>query len=420
MKIIADLHIHSPFSRATSSGISIPNLVKYARMKGLHLLGTGDFTHPKWLEILKANLKEDGTGILKSEDGFNFLLSTEVSNIYTAGGKGRRIHNVILAPDFETVEQINSWLGSRGRLDYDGRPIFGFPAELVEKLKEISGDVEIIPAHVWTPWFSVFGSKSGFDSIEECYHEQSKHIHALETGLSSDPAMNWRLSKLDRYSLVSFSDSHSHWPWRIGREATVFEMNNIAYENVIRSMRTKEGLVETMEFFPEEGKYHYDGHRDCGISFDPKESMKKDSICPVCRKPLTIGVLHRIEELADRPEGFVPEGSRPFRSLVPLSEIISFVNGTQPFSNKVWEIYVTMLKTFGSEFNILLDAGKDEIEKAAGEKLADVIFSIRSGKAKMRPGYDGVYGKLIYGEEKRSPVKKPRPSLSPQKSLADF
>ncbi len=414
MKVIADLHIHSPYSRATSKKITVHNTEKFARMKGLDLVGTGDFTHPVWLKILRENLVEDGSGILKTKTDFPFLLSTEVSNIYTQDGKGRRIHNVILAPDFETVEQINSWLLTRGRLDYDGRPMFGFSCpELVENLKGISKRIIIIPAHVWTPWFSVFGSKSGFDTIEECYQDQSRHIHALETGLSSDPPMNWRVSALDKYSLVSFSDAHSMWPWRIGREATVFDFDKPTFDNVAKAVETGAGLEGTIEFFPEEGKYHYDGHRGCKVSMSPKKSMGMDNICPVCRKPMTIGVLHRVEELADRPEGFVPDGAKEFRSLVPLSEVIAFVQKTEPFSSKVWGIYDRLISSFGSEFNVLLEAGKGRLREVAGEGVANLILGLREGKVRMEPGYDGVYGRISHGNAR---IK----DAGPQKTLGDF
>jgi uncharacterized protein (TIGR00375 family) len=414
MRIISDLHIHSPYSRATSKGITISNLEKFAKIKGVHLLGTGDFTHPIWLDILKSNLREDGSGILRTESGFPFLLSTEISNIYTQDNKGRRIHNVVLAKDFETVDQINSWLSSRGRLDYDGRPILGIPCpEFVEKLMGISKDIMVIPAHVWTPWFSVFGSKSGFDSLGDCYQDQTKHIYAIETGLSSDPPMNWRLSGLDKYSLVSFSDSHSMWPWRIGREATIFDLEKLTFDNMMKALKTREGLEGTVEFFPEEGKYHYDGHRDCGVSMGPKRSMEEKGICPVCKKPMTIGVLHRVEELADRPEGFVPNNPKKFHSLVPLSEIIAFVLKSQPFSSKVWEVYNILTEKFGSEFSILLGAGEEDLRGIADDKIVNLILGIRNKAVKMEPGYDGVYGKISSGKIE---LRK----TGPQRTLGDY
>lgn len=414
MRITADLHIHSRFSRATSADLNIPNLVKYAKIKGISLLGTGDFTHPLWLKELKGVLKEDGTGVLRDDGGFPFMLSSEISSIYKQGNSVRRIHNVVISPDFETVDQINDVLRRKGvNLDSDGRPICGIPShELVEIIRSVSTENEIIPAHIWTPWFSLFGSKSGFDRIEDCFKDQTKHIHALETGLSSNPAMNWRLSSLDGYSLVSFSDLHSFWPWRIGREATVFEIDGMSYENVMKALRTKDGIAETIEVDPSYGKYHHDGHRECGISLNPKQSKNLRGACPVCKRPLTIGVLHRIEELADREEGFIPEGMKPFRSLMPLSEIISFVLKSNLSSKKVWEEYDKLVKAFGSELNVLLETGAEKIGSIANKRIAGLIMKIRKGEAKVKPGYDGVYGELVDGE--RDSSKKP------QKTLIDF
>ncbi len=421
MEIISDFHIHSRFSRATSKEITINNLVKYAKIKGLNLLGTGDFTHPLWLKELKENLKEDGSGILKTEGGFPFMLQAEIANIYTQGGRGRRIHNIILAPSFEVVDQINSELSKRGRLDYDGRPIFGFSCiELVEMMMGISRDIEIIPAHAWTPWFSIFGSKSGFDSVEECFGDKSKFIHALETGLSSDPAMNWRLSSLDKYALVSNSDSHSFWPWRIGREANVFEMEIVEYSEFIKIIRENnpKKFLYTIEVDPSYGKYHLDGHRECGICTEPKNSIKANNICPVCKKPLTIGVLHRVEELADRPESFRPDNAITYKSLIPLSEIISSVLGVdQLYSKKIWDVYNKLIKEFRSEFRILLKAPESDLKKMVNERVADAIIKVRDGKIKIQPGFDGVYGKAVFGDKTEVKLNE---SVKKQKSIADF
>ena len=414
MKIISDLHVHSRFSRATSSELNIPNLVKYAKVKGVNLLGTGDFTHPVWLKELKNELKEDGTGVLKGQDDFPFILSCEISSIYKQDNAVKRIHNVILSPNFETVDQINDVLGKRGvNLEADGRPICGIRSpELVEMIKEIDQKNEVIPAHIWTPWFSLFGSKSGFDRIEDCFQDQTKNIFALETGLSSDPAMNWRLSLLDRFALVSFSDLHSFWPWRMGREATVFEMEDLAYDNLIKAIRTKDGLVETIEVDPSYGKYHYDGHRNCKVSLEPKDSEKFRNVCPVCRRPLTIGVLHRVEELADREEGFVPKDAKPFRSLVPLSEIMSFVLKSGLSSGKVWEGYNKLVNSFGSEFNVLLGAEEERMKNVVDGNIVDLILKVRYGKVNIKPGYDGEYGELVTEE-----VGLPK---TPQKRLNEF
>jgi uncharacterized protein (TIGR00375 family) len=405
MKIIADLHIHSKYSRATSKDIGIENLEKYARLKGLNLLGTGDITHPVWIKELKTNLIEDGTGILKSKSGFNFILQGEVSNIYTQGGKGRRIHNILLVKNFEIAEQVQEILKKKGRIDYDGRPIFGFSCiELVEMLKKIDESIEIIPAHAWTPWFSLFGSMSGFDSVEECFGDQSKHIHALETGLSSDPAMNWRLSSLDKYSLVSNSDSHSFWPWRMGREANVFDISP-DYDSLIKSLKTKKGFMHTIEVDPNYGKYHLDGHRACDVCMEPDESIKNKNICPKCKRTLTIGVLHRVEELADRDEGFKPKDAVPFKSLIPLSEILSALLGTSVASQKTWKEYYNLINNFNSEFNILLEAKKEDLLRFTDERIADAIIKNREGKIKIKPGYDGVYGEPVFDNHTNNTMK---------------
>ncbi len=411
MEIIADLHIHSRYSRATSKELNIPNLVKYAKIKGITLLGTGDFTHELWLKELKTQLRYNENGMLANREGFPFILSSEISSIYKQDGAVRRVHNVILSPDFETVDQIRDVLKKRGvNIDSDGRPICGIPShELVELVKEINSRNEIIPAHIWTPWFSLFGSKSGFDKIEDCYKDQTKHIHALETGLSSDPAMNWRLSQLDKYSLVSFSDLHSYWPWRIGREATLFDLGVLNYDNIIRALRTKDGLTGTIEVDPSYGKYHHDGHRACNVNFTPAESKKHNNICPVCKKPLTIGVLNRIEELADRKEGFKPDGSKPFHSLMPLSEIISFVMNTGIMTKKVWDVYNKLIGRFDSEINVLMNTKLEDMEKVCDKRIAKMIVDVRNGNIKVDAGYDGVYGNI--SKDKNKP---------PQKSLSDF
>lgn len=397
MRVIGDLHIHSRYARACSKNITVPTLERYARLKGIDVLGTGDFQHPLWMKELQKELTEDGSGVLKTRSGFPFILQTEISLMYSQGGKGRRVHLLLLAPDMETANQIIDVLGRRGRLDYDGRPIFGFSCvEFVELMSDISKYIEIIPAHAWTPWFSVFGSNSGFDSLKECFQERVKNIHAIETGLSSDPPMNWRLSQLDAVNLVSFSDMHSFWPHRIGREATIFEMDEVSYTNILNAIRTGEGLQETIEVNPAYGKYHWDGHRNCAVVFPPAEAMKHNNICPVCKRQLTIGVEHRVEELADREHGFKPDRAKPFRSLLPLTEIIAFVSGGQVLSRKVVEEYHTMIKKFGSEFSVLLDAKKGDIEKVIDKNIAKAIIEVREGKIQMRPGYDGVYGQVIF------------------------
>lgn len=413
MEVIADLHLHSKYSRATSKNLDLANLEKYAKLKGVNLLGTGDFTHPIWIKELKKSLKEQGNGILASSSGFNFMLTVEISNIYKQGDKTRKIHNIILAPSFEIVDQINEALGKKGRLDYDGRPIFGFNCiELVEMMKKISDDVEIIPAHIWTPWFSLFGSMSGFDSIKECFQDQSKHIHAIETGLSSNPEMNWRLKQLDDKAIVSFSDAHSFWPWRLGREATIFDID-LSYKNIIKALRTKKGLKETIEVNPSYGKYHFDGHRNCNICFSPTESIKKKDICPKCKRKLTIGVAHRVEELADREEGYRPKNAVNFITLMPLAEIISNLLGTSLATKAMFQEFYKLMKA-GNEFDILLNTPLEELKKVTHEKIALAIIDNRNGKIKVDPGYDGVYGRPLLEKIK----KEEKPKL--QKGLKDF
>jgi len=398
MKIFADLHLHSHYSRATSNKMNIENLERYAKVKGLNLLGTGDFTHPLWFSELKRSLTEsNGLFQFKDKDIF-FMLQAEVSNIYSQDGKTRKIHNVILAPSFDIVEQINDFLKNYGKLASDGRPILTNIdcAELVENLINISKEIVIIPAHAWTPWFGILGSKSGFDSIEECFKDQTKHIFALETGLSSDPAMNWRLSSLDEFALISNSDSHSPWPTRLGRELNVFE-TEMKYNDIINAIKEKNPnkFLYTIEVDPAYGKYHWDGHRACNVSLNPKESKKYHGICPVCGNPLTIGVLNRVEELADREEGFISKNAIPFKSLLPLSELVAFVYNTQPFSKKVWEESTKLTKEFGSELNVLLDVDESRLKLLVDKKVVETIIKNREGKLKIQPGYDGVYGKLI-------------------------
>jgi len=420
MKIIADLQIHSRFSRATSKAINLENLEKYAKIKGVNLLGTGDISHPLWLKELKDNLTEDGSGILRSKSGFPFVLQGEISNIYTQDGKGRRIHNLILAKNFEIAEQIQEALKKKGRIDYDGRPIFGFSCpELVEMMKNIDEKIEIIPAHIWTPWFSLFGSMSGFDTVEDCFKDQTKHIYAIETGLSSDPAMNWRLSQLDKYTLVSNSDAHSFWPWRLGREANVFDIE-LTYDNLISAIRTGTGLEYTIEVDPNYGKYHFDGHRNCNTCLSPKESLKNNKICPVCKKPLTIGVLNRIEELADREEGYQPKNTIPFKSLIPLSEILSHFLKTSVATKKIWQEYYNLVNNFESEFDVLMDSKKEDLVKVTDEKIADAIINVREGKVHINPGFDGVYGKLIFNGKTEDEIESDNKPKHKQMGLNEF
>ncbi|MFC1728554.1 endonuclease Q family protein [Nanoarchaeota archaeon] len=411
MQIIGDLHIHSKYSRGCSTNLDINNLEKYARVKGVDLLGTGDFTHPKWIEELKKLREEDG--ILKTESGFPFVCQTELSLIYSQDGKGRRVHNVVLAPNLEVVDQITDELKKRGRVDYDGRPIFKIPCpEFVEMLNQISPDIEVIPAHIWTPWFSMFGENSGFNTVKDCFQDKTNKIHALETGMSSDPAMNWRLSQLDKFNLVSFSDLHSFWPWRIGREATEIDLKKLTYKNILNAIRDS-GITRTIEVDPNYGKYHLTGHRKCNVCLEPKESVKLNDVCPVCKKKLTVGVLERVEELADREEGYVDKNRPGFITLIPLSEIIAHLYGFGVATKKVWDVYNQLIDAFKSEFNIMLNVSKEELAKVVDERLADAIINNREGKIKVKAGYDGVYGEPVFKDKIKELSKK-------QASLSDF
>ena len=408
MKFVADFHIHSKYSRATSRDMDLENLDKWAKIKGIKILGTGDFTHPEWFKNLKENLMPAETGLFKlknSNSETRFILTSEISCIYTKGGKVRKIHVIIFSPSLEVVEKINTQLGWIGNLKSDGRPILGLDAkELAKIVLNISDDCLIVPAHIWTPWFSIFGSKSGFDSIERCFEDYSKYIFAGETGLSSDPSMNWRLSALDGISLISNSDAHS--PQKIGREANVFD-TELNYPAIIKAIKTKDPqrFLYTIEFFPEEGKYHYDGHRVCGISLSPQESKKYNDICPVCGKPLTIGVLNRVAQLADNPQGFKPENIIPFKSLVGLIEIIGEALGKGAGTKTVEKEYKNLIEKFDNEFKILLDVPISDLKTATLPNIAESINRVRQGKVKVDPGYDGVYGKVkIFSEQEKKEI----------------
>ena len=419
MRVIADFHLHSKYSRATSKEMNLDGMVRGAKIKGLNLLGTGDFTFPLWLKELKQKLKSLENGLFEYENVY-FTLTTEVATYFNYEGKMKRIHHVIHAPSFEIVDQINEALSKFGNLKADGRPILNLTAtELVEILMQISKDILIYPAHAWTPWMSCLGSKSGFDSIEECYQDRVKYIFALETGLSSNPPMNWRLSKLDKFTLLSNSDSHSPWTWRLGREANVFELKKLSYWKILDVIKNKDKkrFLYTIEVDPNYGKYHWDGHRNCGISLHPKDAIKLNNICPKCGKKLTIGVLHRVEELADRPEGFVPKDAIPFKSLLPLYEIISFATGVnQLYSRKVLKEHDKLIENFGNELNVLLNIEREKLLKFTNEKIANAIIKVREGKISFIPGYDGVYGKPIFDEN----FKPEKPKFQMQSRLLDF
>ena len=394
---IADLHLHSRFSRACSKNITIPELVKWARVKGIGVLGTSDFTHPVWMEEIKKYLKPNGKGFYYYEDKkgrFDFIISGEISLMYTQE-RGRRIHLVLLLPSIEIAEKINEYFDTKGRRDYDGRPIFKIPGdEFVKDMMKISKDIEIIPAHIWTPWFGVFGSKSGFDSLKECFKDEMKNIHSIETGMSSDPAMNWRIKELEDIAIVSFSDSHSFWPWRLGREATIFNKTD-SYNGIIKQIR-KNSFIGTIETDPGYGIYHYDGHRDCDFSCSPEETKKLEGICPKCKRPLTIGVENRVEELATSELGIKHKNSKPFFKLLPLHEIISLCFGGGITTKKTWDVYENLIDIFGTEFNILLNVDEEEfLKNNVDKKLIGLILKNREGRIKVKPGYDGVYGKPV-------------------------
>lgn len=401
MEIIADFHIHSKYSRATSKDMEIDRLSKVAKIKGIDLLSTGDFTHPQWLLELENKLEPKSYGIY-GHDSTNFILTAEVNNIYNKAGKSRRIHCLIFAPSFKIVKEINSALGEFGNLFADGRPILKLDAkEMVKIILSISKDCLIIPAHVWTPWFGLLGSQTGFDSVQECFEEETQNIYAIETGLSSDPAMNWRLSELDRFSLVSNSDAHS--PLNIGREANVFNAN-LDYKEIIDVIKTKDKkkFLFTVEFFPQEGKYHYDGHRNCQKCLSPKESIKINNKCPKCQKDLTVGVMHRVEVLSDRNDGYTDESFIPFKNLIPLREIISEVKQVGVNTKTVDDEYKKIIGRFGSEFNVLLKAKDDELHNSLSSKVAEGIVRVRHKKVEISPGYDGEYGKIeIFTKEDR-------------------
>ena len=413
MQIISDLHIHSKYSRATSPKMEPEILSLWAKKKGIDLIATGDITHPKYLSELREKLVEDGSGFLKLRDvnqvpakgwsafgrnrenlGTKFILSGEISSIYKQGDKCRRVHTLILAPDFKTVEKINSELTKLGcNLKSDGRPIVGLSAKnLAQICFEANEKTMVIPAHIWTPWFSVFGSKSGFDTLEECYEELAPQIFAAETGLSSDPQMNWRLSQLDRITLISNSDAHS--PAMIGREANVFEFNEFTYEELYQTLKTQDQkkFSYTIEFYPQEGKYHADGHRACNVSLTPEESLKHRNICPICKKELVLGVDHRVAELADRELGYKPQNKITYKSLIPLNEIIGECLQVGKTSKKVQALYEQIVERGGNEFNVLLNLTREEIIAISNSLIAEAIMRLRDNKVHRVAGYDGVYG----------------------------
>ncbi len=396
MRVIADLHLHSKFSRATSRDMDVETIARWCALKGITLVGTGDFTHPVWLRELKAKLRPTGRG-LYTYGTQHFMLTVEVSNIYPQAGRLRKIHNILLAPSFEVVDRINAVMARFGSLMADGRPTLSLPSDkLVEYVMEISPECAVIPAHVWTPWFSLYGSHSGFDSLRECFGDHARHICAAETGLSSDPPMNWRLSELDAVTLVSNSDAHS--PAKLGREANVFDCE-LDYAEILRILRTRDRskFLYTIEFFPEEGKYHFDGHRACQQRLSPQETRAAGGLCPACGRPATIGVMSRVEELADRAAA-TSEGRVPFRHLIPLEEIIAEALDTQPGTGAVRDEYLRLVQGCGSEFAVLLDAPLGEVARHARPRVVEGLRRVREGQVVIRPGYDGVFGEIhIFG-----------------------
>ena len=401
MRLVADLHVHSRFSRACSQLLTLENNALWCQKKGVNVLGTGDFTHPEWFKDIEALLVDAEPGMYRLASGkhadVRFVMTSEVSQIYKRGGKTRRIHNLIFAPSREVAKKINAWLVDAGfNVKSDGRPILGLDSEeLYKRLKDIDQNIVLCPAHVWTPWFALFGSKSGFDSLEECFGEMSSEVFSIETGLSSDPLMNRAWSHLDRLALLSNSDAHS--PQNFGREANVFDIPEVELSfaklmEVIRNRDTKRFLY-TIEFFPEEGKYHIDGHAQCNFYCEPAETKRLGGKCPKCGSAITVGVLSRIEQLADRAQTQnVMQGHVPFKSIIPLPEIIGLALSKKPAAKKVQEVYEHMITHGGNEFSLLLDASMQDLRAVSDERVADMVVRMREGKVSWRAGYDGVYG----------------------------
>jgi len=408
MRFIADLHIHSRYSRATSSDLTPENLWRWAQYKGISVIGVGDCIHPSWLKELEEKIEPAEPGFFKLKEKFaatvreqvfetcraevRFVLSTEISSIYKKNDVVRKVHSVIILSSFEAARALQKRLDAIGNIRSDGRPILGLDAkELLAITLECDPKTLFIPAHIWTPWFSVLGSKSGFDSIEECFEELAPHIHAVETGLSSDPPMNWRLKKLDPYLLVSNSDAHS--ASKLGREANILD-TEFSYDGMYRALADKDdkGFVSTIEFFPEEGKYHFDGHLACKVRMHPKETIKNKGLCPSCGKPVTVGVMARVEELAQRPEGEKGLRERSYHSLIPLEEVLAETLGVGKASKKVQALYFDMIRKLGPELPLLMDVTLKDIQAAGGDKFAEAVRRVRAGKVRIEPGYDGSYG----------------------------
>jgi len=441
MKVYADLHIHSLYSTGTSNKMTLENIDRYGEMKGLNLIGTGDFTHPKWLKELKEKLIEvEGSNLhrfRKRKSNIHYMITGEISTNFEYENTIKRIHNLLLVPSFEVAEQLIDILKKYGDLSLNGRPELEMTAsEFVEVTKSTDQRVEVIPCHIWTSHFSVLGQK-GFNSVKECYEDQTKNLLALETGLSADPKMCWRVKELDQFPLVSNSDSHSPYPHRLGREANVLEVKELTFGSIIEAIRRrkKEGFKMTIEVSPEYGKYHYTGHRkdrryliggiwkthEVDVCLHPKEAIKLHNICPICRKTMTIGVLQRIEELANRPEGYIPPNFISFVHLIPLTEILMYVEKASSLMVKrVWETYVSLVCSFENEYNVMLNVPKEELAKIAGPKTAEAIIKVRLGQVRYEPGFDGVYGKIVFETSKDEQEVLQFKHLKGQTKLTDF
>jgi uncharacterized protein (TIGR00375 family) len=435
MDFITEMHMHSKYARACSEQLTLENMAAAAQEKGIQIIATGDFTHPEWFKEISGKLVEDRPGLFKVRGGAaptRFLLATEICvsfsknkslkgnlPVFDKTGEVKRFHNCVMAPSVEVVGQINAAVAKFGNLSYDGRPTLNMSAaELVELLRSIDKRIITFPAHAYTPWFGVLGSFSGFDSIEEAYEDQAQHIYALETGLSSDPSMSWRISGLDKYALVSGSDAHS-LP-KIGREATVFSMEekDLSYDAIVDAIRNKR-LKSTIEFYPEEGKYHYDGHRKCNLSLSPEQAEKYHDVCPVCGKRLTLGVLHRVDELADREPGYVPRGAAPFVHAIPLLEVLAFISKKTVYSAYVKDTYAKLIERFGTEMNVLLKADVASLEEV-DRNLGRAIENIREERVTIKPGYDGVFGIIDVLSDNGSGAPLVQGKQHGQKSMGDF
>jgi DNA helicase-2/ATP-dependent DNA helicase PcrA len=421
MKFYADLHIHSHYSRATAKNLDLENLYVWAQLKGIHIVGTGDFVHPGWLKELEEKLEPAEEGLFKLKDQYaapmdahvpqacrmpvRFMLTVEISNIYKRLDRVRKVHNLIWSPSFEAAKKIQAKLDAIGNIKSDGRPILGLDSrDLLEITLEADPMNLFVPAHIWTPWFSALGSMGGFDRMQDCFADLTGHIYAVETGLSSDPLMNWRLKQLDPFILVSNSDAHS--PAKLGRECNLFD-TEFSYRGIFNTLKNPQdnGLASTLEFFPEEGKYHYDGHRNCKTRLHPQETIKNKGLCPVCGKVVTVGVMARVEELADRPEGVKAPRARPYKSLITLPGLIGEAKDVGPASKAVEQVYQSMLASLGHEFYILCDAPIDQIKKSAGEVIAEGLSRMRQGQVEIAAGYDGEFGTIkIFSDKERRAI----------------